>query len=290
MAQDPDPPSVGMVDWPLVLEQECLKVKSEVDGLTTKLSITSATLMAIISVGLSIASSQELSFEDLVHIAPTWVGVQTISMGVILLYASYDTSVAHALRKAASSNENLPLTAVRLLDVEIYLTMSLGCASVVLGDRSRIAALFFIVVALVLLASALAVLRGWFTKGAVEVVIGRPSRSKDPLKRIQMDIQRGVRWLLTASTAYLALGGLIIWLVWDSSNWPTVISVSVLVTATIRFLEKSFHQYEARVQMRQKLNALAQLRIESLTNADYTDDLVRMKLRQIEGLADGVQS
>jgi hypothetical protein len=211
-------------------------------------------------------------------------------MGVALLYASYETGLAFALRKAASSKEKPPLSAVWLLDWIVYLGMALGSVSVFLRHSSTIAMVIFGSAVMVFTFTAIVVLRGGFVKDTVETLLGPPSRSKNPIKRIQMDIRKAAEGLLASAVLYFAIGGILVWLVWDSSSWYTVISISVLVTAFVRILEKSFDQYRAIVGKREALSALERLRLELFTNDEYDDEKLKKEFRQIVGLAEGEPS
>ena len=286
LKQDVVVAGLEMADWTSTLDRECEKSKSDLDGLSKRFAVTSAMLMVVVSTALSVAGSQSLTFEDLARIAPAWVGIQVISMGVAMLYASYETGFASALRKAAASREEPLVNAAWLLDWIVYIGMALGSASALLNQHSAVVIVLFGSATIIFAAAAIAVLRGGFMKVTAETLLGPPSRSKNPIKRIRADIKKAVEWLLATAVVYLAFGGMLVWLMWDSTNWYTVLSISVLATAFVRLLERNFNQYRAINEKRLTLSALERLRLESFTNDEYNDVKIKKEFRQIAGLAD----
>ena len=274
-----------MTDWISILDKDYERLEAVQRRRLKQVFVTIALIASFSSLGLGLIRQYGLTWDDLLHIAPWWVAVNLLSMGIQALYNIYLRIYLPGIGEKIRNQQKRPMlspeTIIRALT---FLLMGIASAASIVVVDSEIETFLFVCIALIMIISSLRILferdktRTDLKESKIDKV---PTRIRSIIDNIFAGEQQFTTFLVTAFFVYSIIGLILMFLLWDGDTWQIAIQMSIIFSGLIVALRTNFNQYGRIVAADKSIFAILELRVDILTTKTLTDAEISARYRQI---------
>lgn len=274
----------ALTDWISIIDSDYERIVQVRNRRSKTVTVTIVAILSIISLGWGLIRQYDLTWQDLVNIAPWWVAVNFLFMAVSVLYSVYlRVHLPGIVEQIAEKQKRPMLTPEGVVKSLTFILMAIGSAIAVWKGLPSLGALLFGFIFVSMFVSGLFVI---FNVNASLVLLKAAKWTPDIQERIKRAAKTQHEFtsaLVATFFLYSLTGLLLIAIVWDSDIWPFAIQASFLLSAFIVAVNRNLQEF-GRITLADKaLSEILDLRVRVLTDKTLKEDAIASEYRIIFG-------